>query len=75
MVYTSQELCSLLERHEVAAARLFRALQSAGVGAAELESLNAEWDAETALLSRDERRAVAAFLRELAALDEADSGV
>ena len=69
MTHGTEELRVLLERHELAATRLQRALDAGGSGSAELESFTAEWDAETARLSADERRAVVAFLEELIPLD------
>jgi hypothetical protein len=69
MTHGPEELRVLLERHQLALARLHRALEAGGSGSAELESFIAEWDAETARLSPDERRTVVAFLEELSALD------
>jgi hypothetical protein len=70
MTHGPEELRVLLERHQLALARLHRALEAGGSGgSAELESFTAEWDAVTARLSPDERRAVVAFLEELIALD------
>lgn len=69
MTHSPEGLRSLLERHELALARLRRALEACDNGAVELGSFNAEWDAETGRLSADERRAVAEFLSALIALD------
>jgi hypothetical protein len=72
MTHGTEEVRVLLERHQLALARLHRALDAGGIGLAELESFIAEWDAETARLSTDDRRAVAAFIEELIALDADD---
>jgi hypothetical protein len=69
MTHGPEELRVLLERHELALTRLQRARDAGGNDAAEPESFTAEWDAETARLSADERRTVVAFLEELIALD------
>jgi hypothetical protein len=73
MTHGPEELRVLLERHERALTRLRRALEAGGGGSAEIESFIAEWDAETARLSADDRRALAEFIEALPPLD-ADEG-
>jgi uncharacterized membrane protein YidH (DUF202 family) len=70
--YSAEGLGKLLERHELAFVRLCLALGAGGDGLDELDAFNAEWDAETARLSPDERRAVGAFLEALVASSAVD---
>ena len=72
-MYGTEELRVLLERHELALARLQRALDAGAIGRGELDSFNAEWDAETARLSADERRVVVAYLDALPGADDRTS--